>query len=255
MDHYTKWAQNWSPPNLLEEDARVVELIDYENFCWNETLVQGCFFPFETAQVLSILLTMTIKDDIFCWQESRDRVYRTKSTYHMIMNSNNADPEVSSSSSPQLDKMWTKIWKLNIPPRSKHFLWRLLHNVLPIRKNLEHRGIGGAPICLRCCEAKKIIDHAIFHYKEIELLWFQSLLSIHTNSRPLNNANEWIRLFVLSAPKEAVEMLSIIAHGMWLDRNKLCFEGRKLEAYSIIYYALLVLQAYKKADEFSRTQQ
>ena len=33
----------WSPCNILDEDARVAELIDLENYCWKEDLIRETF--------------------------------------------------------------------------------------------------------------------------------------------------------------------------------------------------------------------
>ena len=76
----------WSPPTILEEDARVVELIDSQNFCWKETLIRECFYPFEAAQILAIPLSAQNREDKFCWQGTKNGIYSAKTAYHMIRN-------------------------------------------------------------------------------------------------------------------------------------------------------------------------
>ena len=91
--------------------------------------------------------------------------------------------------------------------------------------------------------------HAIFHCKEIELLWFLSPLTLRTNCPQLLSSDDWVWNFIISEVDEVVETLFVIAHGIWLDQNKICFEGKKLEHQLIISRAMSILQAYKKAND------
>uniref|UniRef100_A0A0E0E1D1 Uncharacterized protein n=1 Tax=Oryza meridionalis TaxID=40149 RepID=A0A0E0E1D1_9ORYZ len=36
---------------------------------------------------------------------------------------------------------WNKIWGMNIPNKTKHFLWRFAHNTLPLKVNIKRRGM------------------------------------------------------------------------------------------------------------------
>ena len=50
-----------------------------------------------------------------------------------------------------------------------------------------------------------------------------------------------------SSPNQfkATEILAVVAHGIWLDSNGYCFEGKKLEHQLIISKAISVLKAYQ----------
>lgn len=45
----------------------------------------------------------------------------------------------------------TKIWKLNISPKIKHFIWKLASRALAVAANLLHRNIKVNHLCTRCC--------------------------------------------------------------------------------------------------------
>ena len=62
---------------------------------------------------------------------------------------------------------------------------------------------------------------------------------------------EWVRNFITTAPIEATEMLAVIAHGIWLDRNKLVFEDKNLEVPLILSRALSILYSYQRANELN----
>ena len=166
------WQDSWiptqngykllSPPIGLEVDARVFELINHENRCWQENLVHEIFYPFEPNQILAIPLSTIELQDKFCWQGTRDRVYKARSAYHLIRESVREGPEHSGNMQRPTDRIWLKIWMTNTLPNSKLFLWRLVHDVLPVMSNLERRSVPVLPVCPRCFQAEETSSHAIF---------------------------------------------------------------------------------------------
>lgn len=40
------------------------------------------------------------------------------------------------------------IWKFNCFPKVQIFLWKCIHNSLPVKAILNHRGIAESPLCL-----------------------------------------------------------------------------------------------------------
>lgn len=45
---------------------------------------------------------------------------------------------------------WNFVWKLKVPKKVKHFIWRALHNSLPTFVELEHRRITPQTLCAVC---------------------------------------------------------------------------------------------------------
>ena len=162
----------WTPPNALDDDARVLELIDHEHGVWREELIRSCFYPFEASQILALPLPAYNREDSFCWQGTISGDYKTSSAYHLIKSLKQNEPESSNQGSGDRDKTWERIWKANIPPRSRMFFWRLLHNILPVMKNLESRGVSCLPFCPRCMHQEESVSHAIFTCKEVAMMWF-----------------------------------------------------------------------------------
>ena len=103
-------------------------------------------------------------------------------------------------------------------------------------------------MCPRCFQVIETANQAIFSCEELSLLWFQSHLALRTNSPQLVNFEHWLQDFIINQQIEATEMLAMIAHEIWLDRNKLCFERRKLEPHLIIAHAISVLNAYQNGN-------
>lgn len=45
---------------------------------------------------------------------------------------------------------WMQLWKLKIPPKIKHFLWRILRGCLPLRTQLQSKGVHCPHECPFC---------------------------------------------------------------------------------------------------------
>ncbi|MCI06460.1 putative ribonuclease H protein, partial [Trifolium medium] len=56
-----------------------------------------------------------------------------------------------------------KLWKIEAPPKQLNLLWRILHNVIPVKANLLTKGILCDSVCPRCNKSPETIDHTFIH--------------------------------------------------------------------------------------------
>ncbi|KAL5769659.1 hypothetical protein ACOSP7_013813 [Xanthoceras sorbifolium] len=57
---------------------------------------------------------------------------------------------------------WRFLWKLQLPPKIKHFLWKICHNCIPSFANLAARHIAVDPLCRFCHQAAEVPSHALW---------------------------------------------------------------------------------------------
>lgn len=119
----------WKQPWLISKDIDLFRLlyayewfqtfnflIDHETSQWKTHVVESIFNKEDTNAIQEIPLLNTSKNDHIFWKFSPNSVYTIKTAYHSIMdNTNNL----------KVEGTWMMIWKLHIPPKSKHFMWRL----------------------------------------------------------------------------------------------------------------------------------
>ena len=55
---------------------------------------------------------------------------------------------------------WSSIWKLQVPGKLKHFLWRACTNSLPTIINLMKRRVLSDPVCHLCGQYLEDTMHA-----------------------------------------------------------------------------------------------
>lgn len=90
------------------------------------------FIPDDVPYITSIPVSNQSISDTLIWPYSKDGVYSVRSGYHWLRETTEWDIIVAS---VQRIK-WTRIWKLNIPPKMS-FFFRLLHNDVPCNVNLQ----------------------------------------------------------------------------------------------------------------------
>jgi hypothetical protein len=100
--------------------------------------------------------------------------------------------------------MWKKIWSLKLPGKIKIFLWRLLHNSLPTRRNIKRKHVELDTVYPMCYRADEDGGHLFLKCKKVKQVWRGLLM-------------EDIRLSLVEAPNPLVMMESIPA----LSREKL----------------------------------
>ena len=89
--------------------------------------------PNDVIQIIqSIPLPITDVADSFCWGYSGSGDFSTKSATWKAHDN-------ISREQPMWKYQW--IWKLDVMPKIRVFLWQLCYNVLPSRGNLLHRGL------------------------------------------------------------------------------------------------------------------
>lgn len=78
-------------------------------------------------------------------------------TARRLKDANSSKPSSSSNKS----KNWWWIWRLNIMPKVKTFLWRCMQDSLPTRINLLKRGIDIVHLCPNCGFEEETLEHTL----------------------------------------------------------------------------------------------
>lgn len=120
----------------------VSALRDHNNTGWNLAILRDLFDPSTIRKILQTPIRWFEGNDRIWWPFSASRDYSIKSGYWQIINQEQVQNLIPSSSDGVLQRTWQKIWKAYIPQKMKIFLWKICHNILPVRANLHKRRIA-----------------------------------------------------------------------------------------------------------------
>jgi hypothetical protein len=141
----------WNDPWLPREGAtkpitqrrnclltKVCELIDPSTGQWDETLIRTIFCEFDASTILAIPICEDFEDFV-AWQHDEKGVFSVKSAYKLYVRTRDG-PQATSSTAAPAEQFWKAIWKIPVIPKIQQFIWRLVHNSLPMKVNIKRRG-------------------------------------------------------------------------------------------------------------------
>ena len=159
----------------LGKDIGVAELINRATGSWHVNLIEFFFFFLEALQILAIPLCASQQSDFFYWSLEENGIYLEKSGYKILCDEARSE-EASGSNSNGGSGLWSGIWKLKVPGKTKHFLWKACTSSLPTKANLLKRKIIANPSCHLCGSFPKDVKHALWDCEALKIVWVRTLV-------------------------------------------------------------------------------
>ena len=215
-------------------------LINRDLGIWNSELVHQHFLPHEARQILGIPLSPRLPPDWVAWSLTPSGKFSTSSAYKLLA-ATTAASQAGSSSSEQLHLFWRRIWRLRVPNKILHFIWRACNNALPTKCNLRRRQIITSNICELCHGAVEDTLHALWLCKGLEEVWKAYHWTQPAASPPPLNFCELMDRFLQVQDDYRKEVFAISIWLIWNRRNASHFgrPSQSLESFSIRAGALL----------------
>ena len=155
---------------ILSSTATIDGLIDPNSGWWNLGLIDQCFYPLDAQSIKSLPLSITPQTDTFVWPAEKNGSYSMKSGYKILCEDqqiDGPDPHVTEAQR----KLWKGVWKLNVPGKIKHFLWKACSNALPTKANLMKRTIIQENVCHFCSDQLEDVKHALWGCSKVRQVW------------------------------------------------------------------------------------
>jgi hypothetical protein len=197
----------------------VSELIDPVTNQWDEALVRDIFWGVDADIILATPICEDF-EDFPAWHFDSKGRFSVKSAYHVYVRQRDSNVP-SGSGSANDDQLWKKIWELPCLPKIIQFIWRLAHNSLPLRTNINRRGMKCDTLCPCCKRLDEDGAHLFVKCKGVTHLW-----------KAFEMEQERIRMCEYSSPQDMVlEILAMdenkrslaccMLWRWWLNRNKI----------------------------------
>ena len=142
------------PPQFLEGEntcLKVQNLVSEKSNQWNRSLLAATFTQSTVNDILRCKRRDLNSRDSLKWKESKNQVFSVRTKYQVALRLNKP-PTGEHSLDIQDQRMWKKVWSLNIPPKVRTFMWRACLDVLPTNANLARRKVRIDTKCSLCCQ-------------------------------------------------------------------------------------------------------
>ncbi|CAN1190366.1 LINE-1 retrotransposable element ORF2 protein, partial [Linum perenne] len=121
---------------------------------WNVTKLSTLFPQDVVRQILAIPIGPNRMEDRWIWHFNPRGTFSVKSCYHTLK-SNGLSPTIAR-------KEWKWLWRMNLPPNIKFFLWRVCNNALANLTNLASRNCSPTVSCPCCRSEPESLFHLFF---------------------------------------------------------------------------------------------
>lgn len=218
--------------------TNVGELIDPTTEQWDTQLLNQIFCQEDVKIIRSIPVHAEL-EDVVGWHFDDKGIFSVKSAYkvHRASEARRQNRNMVSGSGGRNapTEFWRKLWKTDCAPKIKHFLWRLSHNTIAVRRVLQRRGMK---IDTRCCVCGRLDEdggHLFLKCKEVKKLWREmNLEDVRCRLIEAASAKEMIEMILTLKEKEQNTVITLL--WLWWDeRNKRREEGRQRDTAELAY--------------------
>lgn len=144
--------------------SKVEELINPHTSQWDEELIRSVFSSVGVSRILQIPLRVDIVEDFVAWNHTRSGYFSVRSSYHVEFDHQYGQQTLltDGARSVKVNEIWKDTWRLKVPGKVKHFVWKVLRGVLPCYGVLGSRHIPVTGQCLMCKIGLVDIQHCLF---------------------------------------------------------------------------------------------
>lgn len=171
------WKDVWVPslakhvPSDMSSSLvyKVSQLIDIDTRNWDINMLKALFTNDIIDQIMRIKIRMQGRDKIR-WLGTRNGSFTVKSAYNLLLNESQYIHDIQNSGVPLFP--WKKLWKVQLPPKILHFIWRILHNCVATRDKLHKVVDNIDPLCPLCKCNDETCQHFLLDCPISKRLWF-----------------------------------------------------------------------------------
>jgi hypothetical protein len=180
---------------------------------------------------------------LVAWHYDAKGVFSVKSAYHVLDDKKEflavrqRGESSRSDSAGSRNFKWKKIWKLPILPKVNQFVWRLVHNSLPVKKNIQRR-LG--PIDTLCPVYKRFDEdggHCFLKCKLMRRCWLELGPNfLREELLELRSSREMVTKIISLEEKTCILVLNLL--WKWCSTSNAVNAGEKMLATSNITCAV-----------------
>ena len=130
------------------------------------SIIDQCFYPLNAHLIKSLPLCTTPQPNYLIWPTERNDYYSVKTGYKALYEEARVVEDEMNNS-----KTNRNFWKLKVPGKIKHFLWKSCTNSFPTKVNLLKRTILQEDVCHLCSKNLEDVFHALWGCEKVHQVW------------------------------------------------------------------------------------
>jgi hypothetical protein len=181
------------------------------------------------------------------WIGNTNGKYSVKSAYH-LEKERIARNQGECSTSSHYQRVWKRIWSLEVPGVVRTFLWRMCTNSLPHKANLFKRKVTPDALCPLCGKCPETTVHILWTCDSAKAVWTECSRRVQKLSIEAHDGfSLFSQLLDLLDDNELAEVI-FIARRIWLRRNSILFGGVLSSPAQLVQQSIASLQEFRTAE-------
>ena len=179
------------------------------------------------------------------WKENKKGAFSVKTTYRVAIRINQQE-QVENSLAQKDRRLWNRIWKLNIPPKVRNFVWRACSDILPNSTNLCRKRIPLNPACAICQQHDETVAHALWGCPLARNVQALVKGKMQKWSSKVEDFYILVRELMGVLTTKELEVWAIVSWSIWNARNRYLFDKKQSQPADILQGVLSLLQEYQR---------
>ncbi|XP_019181386.1 PREDICTED: uncharacterized protein LOC109176409 [Ipomoea nil] len=197
----------------IGNESKVSGLMDQDTHAWDLDILHDIFDPQDANRIRRVPICPDYEDTWY-WYKEHNGLYSVKSAHRQIVG------EIQNTTTFE---KWPALWKLDVPPRWKTFLWRALSGVLPTTTALVSRRVDVDLACPMCLDFNEDVMHCLIECQYACHVWDESSLiisSVHGGSFV-----EWFQNAMIVLTMDVLIQVVAVLYHLWNARNSVVWEA------------------------------
>jgi ribonuclease HI len=196
-------------------DFKVQSLISEHGKVWNAPIIRQVFSNDIATAILNTPLYDQVRTDRFVWKVERNGCYTVRSAYRLCVE------ELVDVSHLHRPGNWRNIWRLKIPPKVKHLIWRMCRGCLPTRVRLQDKGVVCPTNCASCSHAYEDLNHLLFECPFAIQVWTSAGIWYDIQQASINSDSAVDMIFYLlqNSTTNVQQIFAATCWSLWKHRN------------------------------------
>ncbi|XP_021843644.2 uncharacterized protein [Spinacia oleracea] len=207
---------------------RVSEFIERGSSTWKPDLVRSRFVWKDACSILAMEIPKGEVEDFKYWKYSRSGRFTISSGYQFLYKESAEDTRILNDNELKAIRI---VWKMNILPKWKYFMWKIFYNGLAVKVNLVRRGMDCDLECSYCGCQEEDLQHVLRFCSVAYLSWVNCSLQIDPTENESCSLKEWVRRYILLYHSEdgwngeRIQRFIALLWSLWKMRNARIFRG------------------------------
>ncbi|KAL3522375.1 hypothetical protein ACH5RR_015209 [Cinchona calisaya] len=212
----------WGYPKDLKDWCRlekVSELIKVKK--WDLDVLKGNVNQDDIDIIARIPISIGDAKDRWIWRNTLDGNYSVKTGYVLAkekIDRKYKENRRTADTSCNLERArgWKFLRSLNLKHKVKHFIWKCIHNIFPVKENINRRVQQGDNICCSCGREVESIEHCLFLCEAAEKIWKVAPISWEEiKNLKFSFSRWWEGLIGATDRKNGKEHICLTANILW----------------------------------------